>query len=61
MNTQCYTRIWQSVRIASLGRKAIRPQDAFRMECDHIRTIFSTERRIPNGMQTRLGIMLSDH
>ncbi|MDR2145836.1 MAG: glycosyl hydrolase 115 family protein [Tannerella sp.] len=46
------------VRDASLGRKAIHPQDAFRMECNQQRNIFSTERCNPDGL-LNLGKILS--
>ncbi|MDR2149207.1 MAG: hypothetical protein LBE91_22430 [Tannerella sp.] len=39
------------VRDASLGRKVIRPQDAFRTECIQQWDTFSTERCNPNGLQ----------
>jgi hypothetical protein len=54
MNAQCNNQILQSVRIASLGRKADDPKDAFRTECDRTPATFSTERHIPDGMQSNI-------
>ncbi|MDR2146156.1 MAG: hypothetical protein LBE91_06840 [Tannerella sp.] len=46
-----FMELVHSVRNASLGRKVIHPQDAFRTECDRQRETFSTERYSLTGMK----------
>jgi hypothetical protein len=57
MNPQFDALISQSFRIASLGRNYLPLSDAFRTECIHLIVNVSTERSIPNGMQTVLYII----
>jgi hypothetical protein len=61
MDIQHNTRICtQSVRIVSLGRKRMTSPVAFRTECILWADNRSTERRIPDGMQTA-GVMSNVH